>query len=94
MLTIEAEIDTEGNVKIHTPVSIQGPRRALVIILDEPPVEEPNEAPDFDAENRVWAETLQNHADKFAALKAQAKAEAAQGQTIDAFDENDEFVLK
>ena len=36
MFTVEAIIDDEGNVKILQPVSIQGSRRALVVILDEP----------------------------------------------------------
>ena len=36
MLTVEAMIDEEGNVKILQPVPLQGVRRALLIILDEP----------------------------------------------------------
>lgn len=36
MLTIEAMIDEDGNVKILQPVPLQGARRALLIILDEP----------------------------------------------------------
>ena len=35
MLTLEAVIDETGNIKFLQPVSIQGTRRALVIILDE-----------------------------------------------------------
>ena len=38
MLTVEALIDEAGNIKILQPVSIQGTRRALVIVLDEPAV--------------------------------------------------------
>ena len=34
--TVEAVIDEQGNVKILQPVSLQGTRRALVIVLDEP----------------------------------------------------------
>ena len=36
MKTVEAVIDEQGNVKILQPVSLQGTRRALVIVLDEP----------------------------------------------------------
>ena len=36
MLTIEAMIDEDGNVKILQPVPLQGARRALLVILDEP----------------------------------------------------------
>ena len=36
MLTVEAIIDEKGNVKILQPVLLQGARRALVIVLDEP----------------------------------------------------------
>ena len=36
MFTVEAVIDKEGNVKILQPVPLQGSRRALVVILDEP----------------------------------------------------------
>jgi hypothetical protein len=34
--TIEAVIDEQGNVRILQPVSLQGTRRALVVVLDEP----------------------------------------------------------
>jgi hypothetical protein len=36
MLTVEAIIDEKGNVKILQPVLLQGARRALVVVLDEP----------------------------------------------------------
>ena len=36
MFTVEAVIDEKGNVKILQPVPLQGARRALVVILDEP----------------------------------------------------------
>lgn len=36
MFTVEATIDEAGNVKILQPVSFQGTRRALLVILDEP----------------------------------------------------------
>jgi len=36
MFTVEAVIDEQGNVKILQPFPIQGARRALVIVLDEP----------------------------------------------------------
>ena len=36
ILTLEATVDTTGNVKVLQPVSISTPRRALLIILDEP----------------------------------------------------------
>jgi hypothetical protein len=36
MFTVEAVIDEDGNVKILQPVPLQGARRALVIVLDEP----------------------------------------------------------
>ena len=35
MLTVEAIIDQNGNVKILQPVPLQGARRALLVILDE-----------------------------------------------------------
>jgi hypothetical protein len=36
MFTVEAVIDEAGNVKILQPVPLQGARRALVVVLDEP----------------------------------------------------------
>jgi hypothetical protein len=36
MFTVEAVIDKAGNVKILQPLSFQGVRRALLVILDEP----------------------------------------------------------
>jgi hypothetical protein len=36
MFTVEAMIDEEGNVKILQPIPLQGARRALLIVLDEP----------------------------------------------------------
>jgi predicted DNA-binding antitoxin AbrB/MazE fold protein len=36
MLTVEAVIDEKGIVKILQPVLLQGTRRALVVVLDEP----------------------------------------------------------
>ena len=36
MFTVEAVIDEKGNVKILQPVPLEGSRRALVVILDEP----------------------------------------------------------
>ena len=36
MFTVEAVIDEAGNVKILQPISLQGTRRALLIVLDEP----------------------------------------------------------
>jgi hypothetical protein len=36
MFTVEAIIDEKGNVKILQPVPLQGARRALVVVLDEP----------------------------------------------------------
>jgi len=36
LTTVEAVIDEQGNVKILQPVSFQGARRALVVVLDEP----------------------------------------------------------
>ncbi len=97
MITIEAEIDERGNVKILQPISFSAPHRALVVILDEPPHAERNDdalsQEELQAEDRVWEETFKRHADKFAALKAKAKSKVAQGQATDAFDENDNFVL-
>ena len=36
MLTVEAVIDEKGQVKVLQPVPLQGARRALVVVLDEP----------------------------------------------------------
>ncbi len=36
MFTVEAIIDENGVVKILQPVPLQGARRALVVVLDEP----------------------------------------------------------
>ena len=36
MITVEAVIDEEGNVKILQPIPLQGARRALLVVLDEP----------------------------------------------------------
>lgn len=41
--TIEAVIDKEGTVRLLEHVPLSGPRRALVIILDEEPAAFPNE---------------------------------------------------
>ena len=35
--TIEAIIEEDGNIILQTPVHLSNVRRALVIILDEPP---------------------------------------------------------
>ena len=40
--TIEAMIEADGNVRLLEDVSLQGPRRALVTVLDEPADEAPN----------------------------------------------------
>lgn len=100
MITVKAEIDENGNVKILEPVSFSGTRRALLVVLDEPvALPEPDDdeenigEAELEAEDRLWEQTFERHADKFAALKAQALAEIAEGKTIDAFDENGEFAL-
>jgi len=36
MFTVEAIIDKSGNVKILQPLTLQGTRRALLVVLDEP----------------------------------------------------------
>lgn len=36
MFTVEAVIDEAGNVRILQPIPLQGARRALVVVLDEP----------------------------------------------------------
>ena len=36
--TVEAMIDAEGRVHLLSPVRVDGPRRALVTVLDEPAV--------------------------------------------------------
>lgn len=36
MFTVEAVIDEKGNVKILQPIPLEGSRKALVVILDEP----------------------------------------------------------
>ena len=36
MFTVEAVIDEAGNVKILHPIPLQGARRALLVVLDEP----------------------------------------------------------
>ncbi len=36
LTTVEAVIDEAGNVKILQPISLQGTRRALLVVLDEP----------------------------------------------------------
>lgn len=35
LVTVEAVIDEQGNVRILQPVSIPTPRRALVVVLEE-----------------------------------------------------------
>ncbi len=99
MVTLKAKIDEKGNVTLLEPVAISSPRNALVMVLEESvmfndDLDDDNltEA-ELEAEDRMWEEMMERHADKFAALKAQAKAEVAAGKTIDAFDENGEFVL-
>lgn len=90
MLTVEAQIDEHGNVRVLQPISIPSPRRALVVILDEPvtpsaPFDDNDDLSEaeLEAEDRVWEETFERHADKFAALKAQAKADVAIGKHDD-----------
>jgi hypothetical protein len=41
-MTVEALIDKEGTVWLLEPVPLKGPRRALVVILDEEPAALPN----------------------------------------------------
>ncbi len=41
--TVEAVIDEQGNVRLLGSVQLPGPRRALVTILEETPVELANE---------------------------------------------------
>ncbi len=48
---------------------------------------------ELEAEDRVWEEMMERHADKFAVLEAQAETDIVAGRTIDVFDENGEFVL-
>jgi len=48
----------------------------------------------LDQEDQLWAAAMTRHADKFAHLKAKAKADAQAGKAIDAYDKNGEFVLK
>jgi hypothetical protein len=40
--TIEASIQADGNVRLLEEVTLPGPRRALVTVLDEPADESPN----------------------------------------------------
>ena len=40
---VEAVIDKEGTIRLLEDVPLAGPRRALVIILDEEPAAVPNE---------------------------------------------------
>jgi hypothetical protein len=37
--TVEAVVDEQGWVRLLSPVQVGGPRRALVTVLDEPPVD-------------------------------------------------------
>ncbi|MGH8522759.1 MAG: hypothetical protein ACREXY_00585 [Gammaproteobacteria bacterium] len=37
--TVEAIVDDTGEVRLSEPLRISGPHRALVTVLDEPPVE-------------------------------------------------------
>ncbi|CAK0780382.1 conserved hypothetical protein [Gammaproteobacteria bacterium] len=37
--TLEAAVDALGNIRLIEPIRIPGVRRALVTILDEPPIE-------------------------------------------------------
>ena len=41
--TVEAVVDGQGRVRLLGPVQVEGPRRALVTVLDEP-AEVPGEA--------------------------------------------------
>jgi hypothetical protein len=41
--TVEAVVDGQGRVRLLEPVQVDGPRRALVTVLDEP-AEVPGEA--------------------------------------------------
>ena len=34
--TVEAVVDTDGQVRLLGPVTVSGPRRALVTVLEEP----------------------------------------------------------
>lgn len=101
MLTVEAQIDENGNVKVLQPVTVSSPRRALVVILDEPvtpptPLDDDDDLTEeeLEAEDRVWEESLQRHADTFAALKTQAKADVAAGKATEMFDENGALIIE
>lgn len=37
--TVEAIVDDTGEVRLSEPLRMSGPHRALVTVLDEPPVE-------------------------------------------------------
>ncbi len=43
MKTVEADIDTNGIVRLREALALPAPRRALVTILDEEPPPHPNE---------------------------------------------------
>ena len=45
-------------------------------------------------EDKVWSATLARHADKFAQLKDEGRAEVKAGKAVNAFDKNGGFVLK
>lgn len=101
MVTVEAQIDENGNVKLLQPISVPSPRRALVIILDEPSTL-PSAAESEDgvteqellAEDEVWAKALERHAERFGKLKAQAKADVEAGRSSEMFSDDGEFVVK
>jgi len=49
--TVEAVMNEHGEIRLREPVRVSSPRRVLVTILDEPPVEAP--ASDAPAQTRV-----------------------------------------
>lgn len=49
---------------------------------------------DLEAEDAVWDSTMRRHADRFANLKAQAKADVKSGRTEPMFDENGAFIVE
>jgi hypothetical protein len=60
--TIEAVIDDQGHVRLTEPIAVSGVHRALVMVLDEPPVEAFETALLSESSLSDWSRSEENEA--------------------------------
>lgn len=62
--------------------------------VEEAEMEYPVSDEELAAEDLLWEASMRGHADRFAALKAQAKADVRAQRTAPMFDESGEFIVE